>query len=77
VTLKGELKLHGKTSKLSGPAVLSLEADGSYKVSFSAWKLSIADLKMGQALAAMNKLCPQPHRVADEVGLDGVLLFKK
>ncbi len=77
VTLTGELKLHGTKTKIGGPATVSLLADGSYKASFSGWKLDIDALKLSGPLAAMNKICPQPHRVANEVGLKGDLVFKK
>ena len=76
VTLTGELSLHGSKTKIGGPAQLTLQADGSYLASFSGWRLDIKKLKMGEALANMNKLCPQPHRVANEVGLKGDLVFK-
>jgi polyisoprenoid-binding protein YceI len=77
VTLSGELSLHGAKTKLSGPAALSLLADGSYKASFSGWVVDITKTKMGKALANMNKICPQPHRVANDVALAGELIFKK
>ncbi len=77
VTLTGELKLHGTKTKVSGPALVSLLDDGSYKASFSGWKLDIKALKLADTLANMNKICPQPHRVANEVGLKGDLVFKK
>ena len=76
VTLSGELSLHGHKTQLSGPAELTLLADGSYKASFSGWVVDIKKSKMGEALANMNKLCPQPHRVANDVGLKGDLIFK-
>lgn len=77
VTLTGELSLHGSTSKLSGPASLSVLEDGSYKASFSGWVVDIKKAKLAGTLAAMNKICPQPHRVGNEVGLKGELVFKK
>ena len=77
VTLTGTLELHGKKSPLSGPASLSLLADGSYKASFSGWIVDISKVKLAGTLAAMNKICPQPHRVANEVKLRGDLVFKK
>ncbi len=77
VTLTGTLMLHGDKTPLSGPASLSLLADGSYKASFSGWIVDITKVKLGATLAAMNKICPQPHRVANEVKLRGDLVFKK
>jgi polyisoprenoid-binding protein YceI len=77
VTLTGQLLLHGSKTKLSGPATLSVLDNGSYEASFSDWKLDIKALKLAEPLAAMNKICPQPHRVANEVGLKGDLVFKK
>lgn len=74
--LQGELTLHGVKTNIGGPATLSRDKKGAYRASFSGWKLSIAALKMGKTLKALNKLCPQPHRVADEVKLDGDLVFK-
>jgi polyisoprenoid-binding protein YceI len=77
VTLTGELSLHGSKTKIGGPAQLTLMADGSYLASFSGWVIDIKKIKMGSALASMNKLCPQPHRVANDVHLKGDLVFKK
>lgn len=77
VTLTGTLSLHGNKTPLSGPASLSLLADGSYKASFSGWVVDITKTKLAGPLAAMNKICPQPHRVANEVKLRGELVFKK
>ena len=77
VTLSGSLSLHGHKTPLSGPAKLSLLADGSYKASFSDWVVDISKTQLGAPLAAMNKICPQPHRVANEVKLRGELVFKK
>jgi polyisoprenoid-binding protein YceI len=77
VTLNGELSLHGSKTKLGGPAVLSLQADGSYKASFSGWTVDVQKSKLGKVMAAMNKVCPQPHRVGNEVGLAGELVFRK
>jgi len=77
VTLSGTLTIHGSKVPLSGPAELTLLANGNYKASLKNWKLSIQALKLGGTLANLNKLCPQPHRVADEVLLNGELVFKK
>ena len=75
--LKGELNLHGTKTVLSGPAVLTLLADGSYKASFSDWIVDIKQVQMASSLAKLNKYCPKPHRVANEVKLSGDLVFRQ
>jgi polyisoprenoid-binding protein YceI len=77
VTLTGKLSLHGETRPLSGPAMLSLLPNGAYKASFSGWVVDIKKSKMAAPLAALNKVCPQPHRVGNQVLLSGDLVFKK
>jgi len=76
-TAKGKLSMHGSSLEISGPLQISRKGS-TLSVSFKdAWTINIKSMGMLDALANLNKNCPQPHRVGLDVKLSGELVFQK
>lgn len=75
-TAQGSLSLHGAAVDLSGP--LSFTRKGrSLNVSLGeGWAILIDKTSLVEPLKNLNKNCPQPHNVGNEVKLQGSLVFK-
>lgn len=75
VDVSGTLSLHGGSVVLSGPLLVK-RVGAAYTATLGVgWKLNIPTAGMSAALANLNKLCPQPHRVGEDVALAGRLNF--
>jgi polyisoprenoid-binding protein YceI len=71
----GSLTLHGASLPLEGP--LSFIRQGkSLRVHLGdGWVVAIDKTSLVEALANLNKNCPQPHRVGNAVAISGDLVF--
>jgi polyisoprenoid-binding protein YceI len=71
----GTLELHGAKLGLDGPLAVAREGQSIRVTLGKAWVVEIDKTSLVQALANLNKNCPQPHRVANDVALSGDLVF--
>jgi hypothetical protein len=71
----GTLTLHGAELELSGPVQMAAEGKTITATLLDGWVVHIDQTNMTRCLARMNRLCPQPHVVANDVPLTGTLVF--
>lgn len=78
VTAKGQgmLSLHGAGILLSGPLSFSRKGKTVSVTLEEGWQILIDQTNLVAPLKALNKNCPQPHRVGNAVKLKGTLVFK-
>jgi len=74
-TAKGSLALHGASLDLQGLLVFSRQGSAWTVVLGDGWTVPIDKTSLVDALANLNKNCPQPHRVGNLVSLSGHLVF--
>ena len=76
VQASGDLVVHDTKVRASGQVSLVKGPVGETIVRLEGpWNLSIKALGMEIPLKNLNAFCPQPHRVADTVRLEGKLVF--
>jgi polyisoprenoid-binding protein YceI len=73
---EGSLGLHGSESSLGGPLLIKHEGKRVSVDLGEGWTVMIDKAGMGKLLKALNKACPQPHRVGNAVTVKGKLVFK-
>jgi hypothetical protein len=71
----GSLTLHGASLALDGPLVFTRKGDAVIVDFKEPWIIAIDKTSLVEALAHMNKNCPQPHHVANDVKITGELVF--
>lgn len=71
----GSLSLHGADVALEGPLSFARQGQSIKVHLLDGWAVAIDKTSLVEALANLNKNCPQPHRVGNEVKLSGDLVF--
>lgn len=75
---KGQLYLHGVNLELNGRLNVKRLPAGAFAAEFKdSWTINIKEVNMLEALANLNAICPQPHRVGHNVKLSGELVYVK
>jgi polyisoprenoid-binding protein YceI len=73
---KGSLSLHGAAVDLAGPLTFSRKGKTLTVTLGEGWAVLIDKTSLVEPLKNLNKNCPQPHVVGNEVKLKGTLVFK-
>lgn len=73
---QGMLSLHGAGILLSGPLTFTRKGKTVSVTLEDGWQILIDQTNFVAPLKALNKNCPQPHRVGNAVKLKGTLVFK-
>jgi polyisoprenoid-binding protein YceI len=71
----GTLELHGASLHLDGPLEIVKDGPSIKVVLGKGWVVAIDKTSLTQALVNLNKNCPQPHHVGNDVTLSGELVF--
>jgi polyisoprenoid-binding protein YceI len=71
----GSLNLHGAELPLEGPLSFMRQGKALRVQLGDGWVVAIDKTSLVEALANLNKNCPQPHRVGNEVKISGNLVF--
>ena len=75
-TAQGSLSLHGASVDLSGPLAFARKGRSVTVSLGDGWAVLIDKTSLVEPLKNLNKNCPQPHNVGNEVKLQGSLVFK-
>lgn len=75
-TAQGSLSLHGASVDLTGPLGFARKGRSLTVSLGEGWAVLIDKTSLVEPLKNLNKNCPQPHNVGNEVKLQGSLVFK-